>query len=151
MTGPALATLPPPLAAASSDWPWADDRTIWSRTMPDGHDWPRITIVTPTLNQGRFIEQTIRSVLLQGYPDLEYIVIDGGSTDETMNVLAHYREHLAYWISEPDRGQSHALNKGFARATGEIIGWLNSDDYHLPHTLRTVATNLASPEGSAAV
>ena len=107
--------------------------------MPEAKPWPRISIVTPSYNQGRFIEGTIRSVLLQGYPNLEYIVIDGGSADGTTDVLRKYEPWLTYWVSEPDRGQSHAVNKGFKVASGEIAAWLNSDDQYLPGTLRTIA------------
>jgi len=101
---------------------------------------PLISIVTPSFNQGRFIEETIRSVLLQGYPRLEYIIIDGGSIDETLSILAKYEKFLSFCISEKDRGQSHAINKGFRFATGQIYSWLNSDDYLAPGALMTVAT-----------
>jgi glycosyltransferase involved in cell wall biosynthesis len=107
--------------------------------MDDGLPWPRISIVTPTLNQGQFIEETIRSVLLQGYPDLEYIIIDGGSTDNSVDIIKKYESWLTYWISEPDHGQSHAINKGFKRASGEIMAWLNSDDIYTPGALHAVA------------
>ena len=86
------------------------------------------TIVTPSYNQGRFIRQTIDSVLLQGYPDLDYWVIDGGSTDDTVKILKGYGKRVN-WLSEKDNGQADAINKGFARAKGEILAWLNSDDY----------------------
>jgi len=81
---------------------------------------PKISIVTPSFNQGKFLEKTILSVLNQGYPNLEYIIIDGGSTDESVEIIKKYADRLTYWESEPDRGQSHAINKGFERATGEI-------------------------------
>jgi glycosyltransferase involved in cell wall biosynthesis len=100
---------------------------------------PRISIITPSYNQGHFIEQTIRSVLLQGYPNLEYIIIDGGSTDNTIEIIKRYEPWIAYWVSEPDRGQSHAINKGIAKATGDILAYLNSDDYYLPEALLKVA------------
>lgn len=106
--------------------------------MPDAN-YPRISIVTPSYNQGQFIEQTIRSVLLQNYPNLEYIIIDGGSTDNTVETIEKYEQYITYWVSEPDRGQSHAINKGFARCTGEIMAWLNSDDLYLPSALKTIA------------
>jgi glycosyltransferase involved in cell wall biosynthesis len=108
--------------------------------MPDGSPWPRISIVTPSYNQGRFIEETMRSVLLQGYPDLEYIVMDGGSTDHTVEIIRPYEPWLAYWVSERDRGQTQAINKGMERATGEIVAWLNSDDLYLPGALARVAS-----------
>ena len=99
---------------------------------------PRISIVTPSYNQVHFLEETISSVLSQDYPDLEYIIIDGSSTDDSVEIIRKYDPWLAYWVSEPDRGQSHALNKGFARATGEIMNWLNSDDLYVPGALRAV-------------
>lgn len=95
----------------------------------------KISIVTPNYNGGEFLEETIQSVLGQNYPGLEYIIIDGGSTDNSIDIIKKYSNFLSYWESERDRGQSHALNKGFRRATGEILGWLNSDDMYLPGTL----------------
>jgi glycosyltransferase involved in cell wall biosynthesis len=98
---------------------------------------PRITVITPSLNQGEYIRQTIESVLGQDYPDLEYIVMDGGSTDGTIHILKEFEHRLA-WVSERDRGQSHAINKGLQRATGEVIAFLNSDDMYGPGALRKV-------------
>jgi glycosyltransferase involved in cell wall biosynthesis len=95
--------------------------------------YPRITIVTPSYNQGHFLEDTILSVLGQNYPNLEYIIIDGASTDETQSIIRKYESNISYWVSEKDNGQSHAINKGFKRATGEILMWLNSDDMLLPN------------------
>jgi glycosyltransferase involved in cell wall biosynthesis len=107
--------------------------------MHNGSPWPRISIVTPSYNQAAFIEETIRSVLLQGYPNLEYIVIDAGSTDGTIEIIKKYARWLEYWVSEPDKGQSDAINKGMRMATGNILAWLNSDDGLLPAALTTVA------------
>jgi glycosyltransferase involved in cell wall biosynthesis len=99
---------------------------------------PTITIVTPSLDQGEFIEATIRSVLDQDVPGLEYIVIDGGSSDGTLDVLRRYESQLAYWVSEPDRGQADAINKGFSLGKGELCGYLNSDDLYEPGCLARV-------------
>src|SRR6267142_1062651 len=104
----------------------------------------KITIVTPSFNQGSFLEQTILSVIGQQYPDLEYIIIDGGSTDNSVEIIKKYASRLAHWESETDRGQAHALNKGFALATGTIFGWINSDDFYLPGTLFFVAEQLGA-------
>lgn len=98
-------------------------------------NYSKISVVTPSFNQGKFIEQTILSVIGQQYPNLEYIIIDGGSTDETLSMIEKYNHAITYWVSEKDEGQSDAINKGFAMATGEILCWLNSDDYYLPGTL----------------
>lgn len=99
---------------------------------------PKFTVVTPTLNQGKYIEKTIDSVLSQGDPNLEFIIIDGGSTDGTVEIIKKYERHLAYWVSEKDRGQSHAINKGLAASTGEYLTWLNSDDWYLPGAIHTM-------------
>jgi len=96
---------------------------------------PRITIVTPSLNQGAFLEETIVSVIDQNYPNLEYIIIDGGSNDASIEIIRKYAQYIAYWVSEKDLGQSDAIAKGFDRSTGEILAWLNSDDQYLPDTL----------------
>jgi glycosyltransferase involved in cell wall biosynthesis len=115
--------------------------------MPDGSPWPRVSVVTPSYNQGQFIEETMRSVLLQGYPNLEYIVVDGGSMDGSVEIIRKYEPWLAYWVSEPDQGQSDAINKGWRRATGEIVAWLNSDDIYLSGTVGAASTALMqSPE-----
>ncbi len=89
---------------------------------------PKITIVTPSYNQGQYLEETIRSVLEQNYPNLEYFVIDGGSTDNSVEIIKKYADQISWWVSEKDRGQSHAINKGLQKASGEIVGWINSDD-----------------------
>ena len=103
---------------------------------------PRITVVTPSLNQGRFLEETIMSVIGQQYPQLEYIVMDGGSTDGSVEIIRKYERHLAYWVSEQDDGQASVINKAFRRATGDILAWLNSDDVYLPGALAYIAGRL---------
>lgn len=115
---------------------------MFDRCAPPSKDSklpPRISVVTPSFNQGKYIERTIRSVLDQGYQNLEYIIIDGGSTDESVAIIRKYEERLAYWHSEPDRGQSDAIAQGFARATGDILCWINSDDYYHDGALSTAA------------
>ncbi len=133
-----LKDLPPP-PPEKTGWPWTEETHPLPQQMPDGSEWPRISVVTPSYNQGQFIEETIRSVLLQGYPNLEYIIIDGGSTDNSVEIIKKYEQYLAYWVSERDRGQSHGINKGFQRATGQFIGWQNSDDYYHPNIFLHVA------------
>jgi glycosyltransferase involved in cell wall biosynthesis len=99
-----------------------------------------ISVITPSFNQGQYLQATIQSVLDQQYPALQHLVIDGGSTDGTLDILRHYTKRSSlYWLSEPDNGQAEAINKGFKQATGEIIAWLNSDDIYLPHALQRVA------------
>jgi glycosyltransferase involved in cell wall biosynthesis len=97
--------------------------------------WPKISIITPSYNQGEYIEATILSVLSQGYPNLEYIIIDGGSTDNTCSIIKKYEDKIAYWVSEPDNGQSDAINKGLKVVSGDIVNWLNSDDELYPNAL----------------
>lgn len=106
--------------------------------------WPRISIVTPSLNQAEFLERTILSVLNQNYPNLEYIIVDGGSTDNSIEIIRKYEKYLAHWVSEPDDGQSDALNKGFLKSTGEILGSLNSDDTYEPDALTIAAQYFAT-------
>jgi glycosyltransferase involved in cell wall biosynthesis len=107
--------------------------------------YSKISIITPSFNQAQYLEQTIDSVLSQNYPNLEYIIIDGGSTDGSVDIIKRHEKHLAYWVSETDNGQSHAINKGVKGATGEVINWLNSDDYFEPHALKTVAEIFDDP------
>jgi len=100
---------------------------------------PRITIVTPSYNQARYLEKTIKSILDQDYPSLEYIIIDGASTDKSVEIIKKYEEYLTYWISKKDKGQSDAINKGFNRATGDLLCWVNADDVLFPGSLKKVA------------
>lgn len=140
MRCPTLAELPaaPP---GKIGWPWTQETPQNANAMSRRSSYPKVSIVTPSYNQGRFIEETIRTVLLQGYPNLEYIIIDGGSTDNTVEIIRRYEPWLAYWTSEPDKGQSNAINKGFRHSTGEIMAWLNSDDCYEPGTVwRVVKT-----------
>ena len=150
MTVLGLAELPAPDQSLTG-WPWTEGGTLLSLALRGNQEWPRISIVTPSLNQGEFLERTIRSVLLQGYPNLEYIIVDGGSTDGSVATIKKYAPHLAFYVSEPDRGYVHAINKGLRLTTGEIICWLNSDDFYLPGTLRTAAENLAASTGRVAI
>lgn len=136
---PALLSHLPPPPPGKTGWPWTVESEPLPPTMPDGKPWPKISIVTPSYNQGQFIEETIRSVLLQNYPNLEYFIIDGKSTDESVEIIKKYEPWLTYWVSEKDRGQSDALMKGFRLATGELYAWLNSDDYYLPVALKVFA------------
>lgn len=106
---------------------------------------PRISVVTPSFNQAKFLEQTIDSVLSQGYPNLEYIIVDGGSKDGSADVIRRHEKHLAYWASEKDNGPADAIAKGFQRATGTILAYLNSDDLYLPDSLRTIAGAMSDP------
>jgi len=116
--------------------------------MTADRPWPRISVVTFSYNQGRFIEEAIRSVLLQGYPDLEYIVVDGASTDDTVEIIRRYEPWLARWTSAPDRGPAHALNTACPWATGDLIGLMASDDSYLPDAFRRFAQAHTETEGS---
>lgn len=101
---------------------------------------PKISIVTPSFNQGKYLEETIISILSQDYPNLEYIIIDGGSTDNSLEIIKKYKNHLKYWISEPDKGQADAINKGLVHCTGDIFNWINSDDLLAPNALKVIAS-----------
>jgi glycosyltransferase involved in cell wall biosynthesis len=131
-----LKKIPAP-SVKKSGWPWTEqtDPSLYDKSI----NWPKITIVTPSFNQGMFIEETIRSVLLQNYPNLEYIIIDGGSTDETKEILEKYSPWISYWQSEKDEGQGQAINRGFSLASGTYYSWLNSDDYYLQNVFCIIA------------
>ena len=145
-----LCELPsPPIGKAG--WPWTtndiDQETKnWCAKRTD---WPKISIVMPSFNQGGFIEESIRSVLLQGYPDLEFFVFDAGSSDETIEILTKYEQWITFWVSEKDRGQSDAINKGLRKSTGRYFNWQNSDDILTPCSLfKAVDALLEHPEAS---
>lgn len=136
----------PPAPKGKTGWPWTEETSpaVYKSSIV----WPKISIVTPAYNQGSFIEETIRAVLLQNYPNLEYIVIDGGSTDQTREILEQYSPWISYWQSEKDRGQSHAINLGFSLASGEYYAWINSDDYYLKDTLLKVISTFLTSKAS---
>jgi glycosyltransferase involved in cell wall biosynthesis len=125
-----------PAPVGKTGWPW-DTETVLDEGRA-ASSTPRVTIVTPSYNQAEFLEETLRSVLLQNYPNLEYIVMDGGSSDGSVEIIRKYEKHLAYWTSEKDAGASDAIAKGFERATGSILAYLNSDDPYLPGAIHAV-------------
>lgn len=123
-----------------------DIQTFVSRSLYDNKiilskdsSYPKISVIVPSYNQVRFLERTILSILNQNYPNTEIIIVDGASKDGSVEIIKKYESYLSYWVSEPDKGQSNAINKGFERATGELIGWQNSDDIYLPGFFYTVA------------
>ena len=148
---PTRSDLPPPPVGATA-WPGTEESPQLPDTMPDGSPWPQVSVVTPSFNQGQFIEDTILSVHKQDYPRLEHIVIDGGSEDNTVDVLRRYDDQYnLHWVSEPDDGQSDAINKGWRRAQGDIIAYLNSDDRLEVGALRWVAETFLAQPGMAVV
>lgn len=144
---PTLLDLPPP-PSGRTGWPWTMATKRLPATRPDGSGWPRISIVTPSYNQGDYLEETIRSVLLQGYPNLEYIVLDGGSSDASPDIIRKYAPWLSRWRSEPDRGQVPAIIDGLSHSTGAILNWVNSDDALQPNCLQAVGVCDALVEGA---
>jgi len=116
---------PPP---GRTGWPWTESSAALAPTMPDGGQWPRVSVVTPSFNQARFLEGTLRSILLQGYPNLEYFVMDGGSTDGSVDIIRQYAPWITHWVSESDGGQSTAINRGLKLGSGFFATWINSDD-----------------------
>jgi glycosyltransferase involved in cell wall biosynthesis len=141
MQCPTLSELPPP-PPGKTGWPWTEESRRLPSQASEGHRWLRISVVTPSFNQGRFIEETIRSVLLQGYPDLEYFVMDGGSTDGSVEVIKKYSPWLTYWVSEQDNGQSDAISRGLNMGSGEFATWINSDDLLSKHALVEQASRI---------
>jgi glycosyltransferase involved in cell wall biosynthesis len=147
MRCPRLVELPPP-PPGSTGWPWTVESPQLPDTMPEGGPWPRISIVTANYNQGQYLEETIRSVLLQGYPDIEYIVMDGGSTDDSVSTIRKYEKFITYWISQRDAGQADALNSGFAKANGDILAYINADDRYESYALSEIAKCWSSMAGA---
>lgn len=131
-----MTKLPPPLAPLASPVP---ESAFAASTSNGIADPPALCVVTPSFNQGRYLEAAIRSVLSQGYPKLQYFVVDGGSSDDSVAIIRHYEQHLSGWLSEKDRGQADAIQKGLARCTGDWFVWINSDDLMAPGALWTVA------------
>lgn len=129
--------LPSPLRADTLFPPFFPAQPVRAASSASG--LPRITVITPSYNQAPYLEATLRSVLEQGYPNLEYIVVDGGSTDGSRDILEHYAPHLSWWVSERDAGQTDAIRKGLTRATGEWFNWINSDDLLAPGALWRIA------------
>lgn len=128
-----------PYNIEKNTWPWRLETYI-KPAISNTLTLPKISIITPSYNQGMYIEETIRSVLLQDYPNSEYIIMDGGSTDSTLEIIKKYEPWLTYWESVPDRGQSHAINKGIEKASGDWIAWLNTDDIYLQNALMNIAS-----------
>jgi glycosyltransferase involved in cell wall biosynthesis len=139
----------PSAPEGKTGWPWTISSSYLPPQPPGGGAWPRVSIVTPSFNQKPFIEETIRSVLFQGYQNIEYIIMDGGSDDNTVEIIKKYEKWLTHWESGPDAGQADALNKGFSKATGDIFAYINSDDFYAPGAFKRVARYFA--EESAAL
>ncbi len=142
MRCPTLRELPAP-PEGKTGWPWTVESPPLSDFQPDGKSWPTISIVTPSFNQAETIEETIRSILLQGYPNLEYIMMDGGSTHLVTDIIERYRPWLSHYESGPDGGQAAGINKGLLFATGVLVNWVNSDDFLQPRALHKIATSYA--------
>lgn len=136
-----------PVISNKKGWPWTEESQPLLNYDASGIPW--FTIVTPSYNQGRFIEETIRSILLQNYPKLQYIIIDGGSSDNTLEIIKKYESWISYWVSEPDKGQSDAINKGFQKSKGVYGNWINSDDLLEKDALWTLAKTIDPKEEKA--
>ena len=138
-----LDELPPPPPGCEG-WPWTQQSDPVPSKPPGGGDWPSVSIVMPSLNQAEYLEEAIRSVLLQRYPNLEFVIRDGGSMDGSVDIIRKYERWISHWVSQPDGGQSAALNAGFDETSGEVFNWLCSDDILYPGALRTVGEAFAS-------
>ena len=141
MRCPTLIDLPPP-PPEKKGWPWDEESSPIYKNLCGLDNFPLISIVTPSLDQEPYIEETIRSVLLQGYPNIQYIIIDGGSKDKSLEIIRKYEHWIDYWVSEPDKGQGHAINKGFTKASGQLFAYINSDDLYEPNAFYSVAIHL---------
>ncbi len=130
--------------ASPASWPWFGNRYEFPSSVPDGQPWPSICVVMPSYNQAQYLETAICSVIYQGYPNLEFIIMDGGSTDGSVEIIKKYEPWLLHWQSMPDNGQYCAIQDGFERSSGDIMTWLNSDDILFPWTLRTVGEIFSS-------
>ena len=141
MNCPSLNELPAP-PSGRTGWPWTEESARLPGETALARSLPVVSVITPSYNQGNYLEETIRSVLLQGYPKLEYIVLDGGSQDRSLEILKKYSPWLSYWVSEPDAGQSDAINRGLNKAAGEFATWINSDDLLCKDALSSHATQV---------
>lgn len=140
--------LPPP---GKTGFPWTEASTPVPPTLPNGKPWPCVTVMTPSFNQAAYLEETIRSVLLQGYPNLEYRIFDGGSTDGSVEIIQKYSPWIDYWHSQRDRGHWDAISRGWDNASGDILAYLNSDDTYLPNAIAKAVTALMADEHAPAV
>lgn len=146
MQCPRLSDLPAP-PPDRRGWPWTEEAPPLPAPAPGAAPLPKVTVVVPSYQQARFLEETLRSVLLQGYPDLELLVMDGGSTDGSTDIIRRYEPWIAGWVSEKDGGQTQAINKGWRRATGELLTWLNSDDILYPGWAEALTAPLVADPG----
>lgn len=150
MNCPLLNDLPmPPLGRTG--WPWTEESTRLTEIRTTGSQWPRVSLIVPSFNQGQFLEETLRAILLQGYPDVEIIVIDGGSQDNSVEIIKKYERWLTSWSSVQDSGQSDAINKGLTKCTGKYFNWNNADDVLTKGCLRVTVDALEENPGASAV